>query len=970
MREKLSKSLSLNGDSSSSLSYQPLGENQNKYQPLTWSEESDGSAQGSENEFGKQPISAKGWESGEPISVQGYPSDEERNKVRFMSARLPATGSSCPKPFEGMSKQPKPILKSSSGYSSGENTQRDIYNQRSIPKHEAGFSKAAISSTAHYENDHVTNTPQFSPQDSQRNTCSQKGLTTHARGDVKAPNSSFAHDQNLPNARSTFGPRQTTQNEATRLSYSTPSQQNLPNADSTFAQQNIQSTLHTGQYPSSSYPTSSNNQQITPPSLSSTFPRQKNQNEITTNTGKYSSSGQPLNPPHISSTVQQNMPSGGLSFAQRNQNELQTTSGEYSTSGHPSFGQNSAPTNQQRQSIPGNNQNVSNYQRFEPNMNNTSSWVSAPPRQNTPNSLGNSITHRPVSSNQNSPLSSAGNGPSLPYQNISPNVCGNLSTSVVRKPPQSTYTSNTSSYYSNSQDSIQSSNIHNKQQPLHTILPQTSSYAPKTTSQFHQQPVSPVQCMNVPYGQLKQENFVPMNRNIPTNTVPFPGVHNSQEHSTSVPQSRVQQPSSYTPYSTSEYSNVPTNQGKSTTISQHGSYQQNFQPEQIQCVPNNQAQSTNVAFNQAQQQNLSPVSPSEIQQPSLELPPKQSQYNSVSTSEYPNVPNRQAQPSCVPRDQLQSYPPRQSQYGPMSTSRPQSVLTHDIQSTRAPRNRVQEQQFSPTQVQYTPNSSSEYPNVPIVTQSTHHTSTIANPQQSTNVPGGMAQSLDIHSNRTPSQRLPTGQTSSSIHNNHVQSHPSSNYPSSSLGIPESTTKFQSNQASPKTSLYTHDNQVQSSNRKPSSTQQDAVPFSPPSNIPRSPVQIPSTVKSQAKSPRIPSSPMPDAKLCHVKNDVIVHGVDLPQTEIDAEIFPESVQRGLRDLHVMKPSSFQTNIWSAIIRGRDVFGIPETSSDNAMAYLAPVITLLTEQKTYSRLPLGNGVSDVIVFASKLCCHIGL
>jgi hypothetical protein len=103
--------------------------------------------------------------------------------------------------------------------------------------------------------------------------------------------------------------------------------------------------------------------------------------------------------------------------------------------------------------------------------------------------------------------------------------------------------------------------------------------------------------------------------------------------------------------------------------------------------------------------------------------------------------------------------------------------------------------------------------------------------------------------------------------------------------------------------------------------------------------------------------MPNAKLCHVTSDVIRHGVSMPpsMTEIDAKTFPEGVQRGLRDLGVVKPSSFQANIWPAIIRGRDVFGIPESSSDNVMAYLAPIITLLAEPASYSELPLGNGVS---------------
>jgi hypothetical protein len=1149
----------------------------------------------------------KGWDSGKPISVQGYASEEERNKVRFMSARLPATASGRHQPFEGVNKQARPILKNSSGYSSCEDSQRDIYSQTSVPK--TGLSNAVVSSTAHYQNGDFTNvhndptSAQNSQRDSQRESFSQG--TTHAKGNLKASNSASAHDQNanvtkdvysnssagqnfqpynqdsqkndslprqsqnviynnhatsgheqivpnldlsrqnvqnkvdsntgqysspdynaslsdhqnMPNASSTFAPqniqnelrantgqyssssqssfgqysnhsstsasqqsmanvgspsaRQNTQNEVTRSGFPTSltNQQNMSNAGSrqsihnelptntgqysssgfptsltnqqtimsnACSRQNINNELQTtpGQYSSSGYSTSSANQQITSSVDSSRFPRQNIQNELPTNTGQYSSFGystssasqqitpnagsvlarqniqneqptaqysssaqawvgQNSNPGcHVSPSAQQNMPNAG--FARKNQNELQTSPGEYPGPSPASFGQNPSPvyptTNQQRQTMPGNNQKVSNYQRFEQNMNNnTSSRVSTPPQQNF---LESSSTRQPVSSNQNLPLNSPSNPPSLSpsYQNFPRNVPGNSPPSVVRKPPQSTqiptsqvqppHIPSTASYFPNG----------NQQPPV-----QTSRYAPKTTSRSHQPAVSPDQSINVPYGRRRQDNLVSttsQNRNIPTSTVPFSSVPNSQAQSTTVPQSRVQQQSPYTPYNTFEYPNVPTNQEQSISIPQHGTHQQNFQPKQTQYnpndtfeypnvptdqvqskgipllkeqnipqkqahhfqsntwgfpnEPNNQARSTNGPFNQAQQQNVTSSESNyvpEIQQQNCQLPPKQTRYNPMSTAEYPNVPNGQGQSTCVPQDQVQNYPPRQSQYSPESFN----VPTSQAQSTSVPQSRVQQQTFSPTQLQYTdtPSSTSKYPNVPVSQQ--YHTSTI--PQQSPSVPTGMAQSLGNLGN--PSQRLPTGETSSDIHMNQTQSHPTSNYPSSATGIPRSTTRFL--QDSPQTSQYIHDNQVRSSDS--SSTQHDAVSLTPTSIIPRSPVQNPSIQRSPTKSPRIPSSPMPNAKLCHVTSDVIRHGVSMPpsMTEIDAKTFPEGVQRGLRDLGVVKPSSFQANIWPAIIRGRDVFGIPESSSDNVMAYLAPIITLLAEPASYSELPLGNGVS---------------
>jgi hypothetical protein len=778
MKEKLNNSLSLNGEESSGLNQQSVGGGKrNKYQPLTWSEESEESAQGSENELGKQPISAKGWDSRGPINMH-YCNDGEKNKVRFMSARLPSTGSN--EPPGGFEKQLKPILKNSSGYSSSEDSQKEIHNQRNLRKNMSGFSKETNS--LHYQNDYFT--PQ--PSSSRRNTYDQgisrnnQNLTTHNEDSWNSQKSMPVHTGVPPSSQHTFDGHKNTgewQNE-----------QNVSNEGRTSSQQKFHSELQTAQ-----------------------------------NSGWSKSRMDNQNLPNTSSVCQK-------------QN---------------SFAENSIPV------YPAINQvGTGNNQRFQPNVN-TSGWVSTPQQQNTQNSLP---PRQHVG--QNLPLRSSSNGASSSLQNVplhdpdNPPHFTEIPKSLVQ-----------SSCFSSSQDSAQSSNLHNCHRPPQNIPPQTSRYVPITTSQSHQQPVSRIQSVNVPHDQLPQGNFVPKtNRNIPE-------VPNSQPQSTSVPQSTytLQQQPLYSPF---EYSNVPSSQARSTLVSQN-------RPE--------------------------------------------------------------------------NYPPRQPQCSSMSTSESQSVPGTHVQFSSASQSRNQGQSISTTPAQYPPYRTPEYRNVPTCTQSTHH--------MTQSSPPCMAQSLDILNKTVPSQRFPTGQTLSGFHNNHVLSQASGNYPNLAGGIPENTTNLQPKQVSPKSSQ--RDNQMQSSSYQPLSTkQQDTSPLTRASNTPRSPAQASSTITSPTKSPRIPSSPMPDAKLCHVIGDVIVHGKVVPKTEFDLKIFPEGVLRGLRDMGVMKPSSFQVNLWSAIIRGRDVFGIPETSSDNVMAYLAPVITLLAEPTTYSKLPLGNGVSDFVCIRIEL------
>ena len=1145
MKEKLSSSLSLNDEGSSNLGEEPLGsEKRSKYQPLTWSDESEGSTQGSENEFGKQPISAKDYRG--RISTH-YSGDDEKSKVRFMSARLPATGSNDLQSLGG--KQPKPILKHSSGYSSSEDSHKDIYNHRGVPKHVTGFSKG-VSSITHYENAFCD--PKISSQDSQRNAFGQQGQLSYLRGELNTPSLATAHDQSadVTSQRKSVYSNSISGNDQNFHTYNEDSQKNsqtdmpargppikgaqgncvhvqkaahmvddynkthgqiISNIDSTFSRQNVHNGLKTNtvQYPSSGSSTSSmDNKNI--PNTGSTFPRQTGHNQysshpysMTSNAstfarqtienrgthsgystpltnqsnagstlvgqqniqsglqttsgqhsglGQYSGPGQHLGSGQHSGSVQhpgsgqylgsgqhpgsgqhlgsgqylgsgqhsvsgQHSGSGQYSgfgqhsgsgqhsgfgqhlgsgqhlgfdqhsgpgqysgsgqhevssatvhqkMAKRNQNEFQ--SNQFSSS--HSFVQNSnaiypaISSNQQQQVLPGNNQNVPNDQRFEPSANKSSS--------NTQQHVNQNLPQRPPS-----------NGPPSSYQNGPPHNPNNPPASLICKHPQSTkipYSLTQTSYSPSSQGSIQSSSLRNSQQPPQNISPQTSRYVP-ITPQSHQQPISPVQSINVSCSQLQQENFVrTANRNTLANTVP--NVPHSQAQSTTIPQhgtgqSVQQNQLKNNQNSTSNYSNVSTYQGQSKAVPSlreeniHGTQTQRFPTNPSMSVngPINQARSTNAAFSQSNQSKLPPV----IQQQSRELPPTQSQYNPVGTSVYTNLPNRQVQSTCVSQDQLQNHSPRQPQYNSLGMSGSQSVPSTRVHSSTPPQSCIQRQSISATQVPYASSSTSEYPNVPISTFYTYHVST--NPQQSTSTPPVMAQSLDIHSETVPSQCVPTGETLSGIHNNQVLSHVANNdYSSSASEIPENTTTFPPKQVSPKRSQHIHNNQVQSSNYQPSSTiQQDSVPLTPALSTPRSPVQTPSTLPSPTKSPRILSSPMPDAKLCHVIGDVIVHGMFVPKTEFDLKIYPDGLQRGLRDLGVTKPSSFQVNLWSAIIRGRDVFGIPETSSDNVMAYLAPVISLLAEPTTYSKLPMGNGVSSFVLFITfdrSFCCDLSL
>ena len=1014
----MNKCLILNDDTSASVN----GE-RSKYQRLTWSEDSESSAQGSENELGKQPISANVRNSNEPISAPGYSSKEERNKVSFMSARLPATGSKYFQFSQDLNKQPKPILKNSSGHSSGEDPQWDLYNQK-----------------------------RSSTPDLQRDSCGQGRLPSHSKEDLKTPSSANAHDRyaNLSNRRtevfsnnntgsalrahyqdsqlggynentmpSNVGALSVLDNSASlqdhdvRLrgqsqdmmrSNKTTSEQRsgqiLPNDRSVFPQQNErQTSLDQCRNPRlSSFSTDQrkmSNPSVTPQTI---------QNECQTNVGQYFNSDQAISlkrnqqgppfPHHQTelpsntgrsyssqaSTAQssscnlQDSSNMDLPFGQRNHTELRQSTAQYTSSSqssivqHSSSGHAEVSSSQQRQTWPGNNNNVPKYRQFGQNNNNTCS-TSSSSQQNNQNFSSSFISHQAVPSNQNFSPSSRSNGPSSPFY---------PSSSMVQNPQQSMKTAtspvqpprmgNTPPYGPNC---MQSNNIHSNQTPHQDMSPETSMYTPVST---YRTVVSPMQSMNDSNNQAQQEHFflaTSQKGNISTNTAPF----SSQPQSTSVPQSRVSQQPRYTPYSTSEYQYAPTNQAQSSVMPQQGT-QQKFLPKQSQYaqnVPGYQAQSkgippkkkqslpqrqaqnfpTNTAgvLNDPNTQNSSPRQSIPISaSQDLQLPLSQPAYNSRSSSEFPSVPNSQTQSTHLHQDHTQRYAPKQSLCSPMSTSQSPNVPTSQAKSTCTLQNNLQQQ--------YAPQVQSKYPSIHSHTPEYQDVPT-SKQYQSRAVPKQFttAQSMDILRNTSPSQRLPDGEIPIDIHNNQAQSHPASNYPTSTPGISEGNTKFQSTLARPNASQCILNDQLYSSDDQASSTQVTQQNVGSTSNTPNSPVRTPSFQKSPTKSPRVRSSPMPNAKLCRVVNDVIVHGEVIPgsQSESDLSLFPEGIQRGLRDLRVIKPTSFQANIWAAIMRGRDVFGIPESSSDNAMAYLAPIVTHLTQPETYSKLPLGNGVS---------------
>ena len=145
---------------------------------------------------------------------------------------------------------------------------------------------------------------------------------------------------------------------------------------------------------------------------------------------------------------------------------------------------------------------------------------------------------------------------------------------------------------------------------------------------------------------------------------------------------------------------------------------------------------------------------------------------------------------------------------------------------------------------------------------------------------------------------------------------------------------------------------------PSPSQSSIVPTPTSSRLPwvSSPSRSPS-VPSPSRSPCVPSSPMPSPKFCHVSKDIFIHGEGLPRpiTELDSNIFPEILLRKLREMNIITPSSFQSNVWPAILRGRDVCGIGEANSGNPLTYLLPILTQIAEPGVYSELPMGNGVS---------------
>ena len=154
---------------------------------------------------------------------------------------------------------------------------------------------------------------------------------------------------------------------------------------------------------------------------------------------------------------------------------------------------------------------------------------------------------------------------------------------------------------------------------------------------------------------------------------------------------------------------------------------------------------------------------------------------------------------------------------------------------------------------------------------------------------------------------------------------------------------------------------------PNPSQSSNVPTPSSSRLPwvSSPSRSPSvpspsrspSVPSPSRSPRVPSSPMPSPKFCHVSKDVFIHGEGLPRpiTQLDSNIFPETLLRKLREMNIITPSSFQSNVWPAILRGRDVCGIGEANSGNPLTYLLPILTQIAEPGVYSELPMGNGVS---------------
>ena len=1057
MRAKIQNSKSLNNDSSPSSSR----EQTSKYQPLTWSDDSEGSTQGSGNESGKQHLNiVKGFRGGGP-GVEGFTNNEDRNKVRFMSSRLPATASNNDQPFEAQVSLLKPILKNSSGYSSCEDSaQKDLYQQRTLPQRLNEPTSATNGAD-------LTNNQNsyFCSRDFQNNNHHQGQASRPLEGDYLATNSPSAHDQNVsltsqykavrpnsniydhqscnqnlhqdylnqedlprPAGRTEMFPIPT-QRENTYLepqsqnmiqNYDAPSGQqcrrNVSNIGSNFTKQ-IEIHLSTPQSPSIGHSSTVNQRNSDAKLWSETSSAQYSRSGLNTSghhsatTDSVSSIDQrnvnstfsrqsmhkgyhtpPVqNPCLTTSTVKQNSPDIASTFPKAS--ELNDTGyGQYTRNDTSHLGSTFsrsiqseslapsavcsrpnethqtmasaafAPQSWQYQSQTSFNHTTFSNQQRHLTTGNIQNVPSSKP-QSTPSisqqrpatsSSGYSFSHpsyKPASSNQNMSLNSHESSSSFStYGNVSQDTAKYPSMSTVSTQPQSTP-------------------LHRDQQPNMNIFIGQSKDLPVTTSQVPQNPVSSVQATIGPYGHPVPR--MSQGRNIPTNAVPYPTVPVSQSQTIIVPRSTVQRQSQCNPVTTPGYSNVPVCTISPTGVSQCHVRQSHPPPTQSKYIPGITSEYPNVpSYQQSISQRPSQYGPKSTSnvptnQPQSsgaffgqqqKLPPKQSQYNPANTSECPNVTNYQPPSSNLPPSQQDRVPSRESECVPKSGDEHNFQFAPTSSRQNIPAvptvypNESNNQLISTSSLQrdFPPSCTSGCPNVPVC-------KSLTKPLPSPIVHNSMVQSLDSLRNTSPSQRLPTG-VAPSVTSYQSKSPSNSQYPSSSSENFEESSKYQPIQCSQNISQHIQNNQEQSRFNPKHATQHNTTSQTSTPAIQKQSVQTPSIYTSPKKSPRIPSLPMPDPELCKVRDDIIAHGVELPSplAEIDSQRFPASILRSLRDLRVIKPSSFQANIWPAILRGRDVFGIPEKGSENVMAYLPPIITQLAEPGSYSEVPLGNGV----------------
>ncbi|XP_065832936.1 putative ATP-dependent RNA helicase TDRD12 [Oscarella lobularis] len=98
------------------------------------------------------------------------------------------------------------------------------------------------------------------------------------------------------------------------------------------------------------------------------------------------------------------------------------------------------------------------------------------------------------------------------------------------------------------------------------------------------------------------------------------------------------------------------------------------------------------------------------------------------------------------------------------------------------------------------------------------------------------------------------------------------------------------------------------------------------------------------------------------DDVFVFGADKPTVPIRsiAEMpFSPYICQRLKALHFRKPTPVQAYTWRPIFRGANLVAVSPSNSGKTLAYLLPLLTAISNQKSYEALPLATGPLVIIL-----------